>query len=268
MVPTFPGHHLTFSIGVASYPDDAFTATELVNAADQALYLAKREGKDRPCTFPQLVTELELAASSLVPMLEEAGPQIMVAVAHAVDHRNPVAQGHSSRVVTIADAIARRAGVSASDLESLRTAAYLHDVGHMALPAGGDAFEAPGHPEEGERIVAAAKFDPALVAAVRHHHARWDGTGAADGMAGANIPLMARILAVAERFEALSAGRETARLTAQEALIKVKEGSGTEFDPTVVDALSRAVQEGSLDLNLPAIALPAVAAPEAQPVAS
>src|SRR5207245_10320961 len=89
-VSTIPSQHLTFSVGVASYPEDGFTATELVAAADQALYLAKREGKDRPCTFPQLVTELELADGNLVSMLAEAGPQVMVAAAHAVDHRNPV----------------------------------------------------------------------------------------------------------------------------------------------------------------------------------
>jgi diguanylate cyclase (GGDEF)-like protein len=267
-VSTTPGRHLTFSIGVATYPEDAFTATELVAAADQALYLAKREGKDRPCTFPQLVTELELANGNLVPMLVEAGPQIMVAVAHAVDHRNPVAQGHSSRVVAIADAIGRRTDASSSDLESLRTAAFLHDVGHMTLPTGGDNFEAPGHPEEGERIVAGAQFSPGIVAAVRRHHERWDGVGGADGMAGANIPLMARIICVAERYEVLTAGRGCARMTPPEAVVKVKEGSGTEFDPAVVDALSRAVQEGSLDLNLPDIALPAAVAAEPAPVAA
>src|SRR4029077_5135068 len=68
-VATTPGNHLTFSIGVATYPDDALTATELIAAADQALYLAKREGKDRACTFPQLVTELELATENLVKLL-------------------------------------------------------------------------------------------------------------------------------------------------------------------------------------------------------
>src|SRR5690349_5314239 len=67
-VTTFPGNHLTFSIGVASYPEDGFTATELVAAADQALYLAKREGKDRPCTFPQLVTELEKGARPVLAL--------------------------------------------------------------------------------------------------------------------------------------------------------------------------------------------------------
>src|SRR5207237_8120038 len=132
-VTTIPGKHLTFSIGAASYPEYEFTATELIAAADQALYLAKREGKDRPCTFPQLVTELELADGNLVSMLAEAGPQVMVAAAHADDHRNPVTQGHSSRVVAIADAIGRRAGISSSDMENLRAAAFLHDVGHMTL---------------------------------------------------------------------------------------------------------------------------------------
>jgi diguanylate cyclase (GGDEF)-like protein len=253
-VTTTPGHHLTFSVGVASYPEDGFTATELVAAADQALYLAKREGKDRPCTFPQLVTELELADGNLITMLAEAGPQVIVAVAHAVDHRSPVTQGHSSRVVAIADTIARRAGVASSDIESLRAAAFLHDVGHMTLPSGGGGFEVPGHCEEGEKIVAGADFAPGVAAAVRHHHDRWDGSGN-------QVPLMARILAVTERYEALTAGRASARIAPKDALARVQEGAGTEFDPAIVDALSKAVQDGGLELNLPDIALPAVPAP-------
>jgi diguanylate cyclase (GGDEF)-like protein len=251
-VTTTPGHQLTFSIGVASYPDDGLTATELVAAADQALYLAKREGKDRTCTFPQLVTELELADGNLVSMLSDAGPQVIVAVAHAVDHRNPVAQGHSSRVAVVADAIGRHAGLSYSDLESLRTAAFVHDVGHMTLPAGGAAFEAAGHCEEGERIVADARFDVEVVAAVRQHHARWDA-GAAE------VPMLARILAVAERYEALTAGRGGDRVMPPDAVEAVKAGAGTEFDPTVVEALAAAVKDRSLELNLPEVAFPAVA---------
>ena len=253
-VSTIPGHQLTFSIGVASYPDDGLTATELIAAADQALYLAKREGKDRACTFPQLVTELELADSNLITMLAEAGPQVIVAVAHAVDHRNPIAQGHSSRLVAIADAIGRRAGLSSSDLEGLRSAAFLHDVGHMTLPAGGENFEEPGHAETGEKIVSGALFPDDVVSAVRHHHDRWDATGDA-------APLMARILAVAERYEALTAGRRSPRLGPADAMAKVGDGAGTEFDPAVIESLSRAVQDGSLELNLPDVAFPALAAP-------
>ncbi len=259
-VSTTPGQHLTFSIGVSTYPEDAFTANELVAAADQALYLAKREGKDRPCTFPQLVTELELANSSFVAMLTEAGPQIMIAVAHAVDHRNPIAQGHSSRVAAIADAVGRRSSLPSELLDKLRSAAFLHDVGHMTLVSGGEAIEAPGHAEEGEKIVAGARFPAEVVAAVRHHHERWDGVNQAEGDSGERIPQLARILAVVERFEALTAGRGGPRLAPQEALARVLEGSGTEFDPAVVEALERAVRDGGLELNPPELALPATTA--------
>ncbi|MHB8587788.1 MAG: diguanylate cyclase [Candidatus Dormibacteraceae bacterium] len=259
-VSTTPEQHLTFSIGVASYPEDAFTASELISAADQALYLAKREGKDRACTFPQLVTELELADGSLVSMLAEAGPQVMVAVAHAVDHRNPVAQGHSSRVASIADAIGRRSSLAPDQLDNLRTAAFLHDVGHMTLAADGQKLEATGHAEEGEKIVAGARFPLEVVAAVRHHHDRWDAGGVADGMSGAAIPLLARILAVAERFEASTAGRGCARATPKAAQEQVVSGSGTEFDPAVVEALGRAVRDGGFELSLPELAFPATAA--------
>src|SRR4029077_12973196 len=119
-IATTPGNHLTFSIGAATYPDDALTALELVAAADQALYLAKREGKDRACSFPQLVTEMELDDSRLFAMLADAGPQMVVAAAHAVDHRGPLTQGHSSRVAIIADAVGRRSSLPISKLEDVR----------------------------------------------------------------------------------------------------------------------------------------------------
>src|ERR1700682_4682468 len=258
-VSTTPDHHLTFSVGVASYPDDAFTAAELIEAADQALYLAKREGKDRPCTFPQLVTELELADGNLITMLADAGPQVMVAVAHAVDHPNPLTQGHSSRVVAIADAIGRRSKLPSTQMEDLRTAAFLHDVGHMTLAADGASLEAPGHAEEGEKIVAGAKFPLEVVSAVRHHHDRWDGGGQVDGArvdgtTVESIPVLARVLAVAERFEALTAGRGCTRVTPQLALDQVVTASGSEFEPAAVEALGRAVRDGTFDVNPPEVA--------------
>jgi diguanylate cyclase (GGDEF)-like protein/putative nucleotidyltransferase with HDIG domain len=260
-VATTAGKSLTFSVGVATYPEDALTAQELVAAADQALYLAKREGKDRACTFPQLVTELELADGNLTTMLADAGPQVVVAAAHAVDHRNPMTQGHSSRVTSIAEAVGQRVGLPPGKLEELRTAAFLHDVGHMTLGADAQSFEMPGHAEEGERIVAAANFSPEIASAVRHHHERWDGQGKPDGAAGEQIPLAARILAVAEGYEAMTAGRGCERLTVPAALEQLKAGSGSEFDPAVLDALTKAASDGSLESILPAVALPAVAAP-------
>jgi diguanylate cyclase (GGDEF)-like protein/putative nucleotidyltransferase with HDIG domain len=259
-IATTPGSHLTFSIGAATYPDDALTAAELVAAADQALYLAKREGKDRACTFPQLVTELELDDVSLFTTLADAGQQVVVAVAHAVDHRSPLTQGHSSRIATIADAAGRRSSYPNTQLDVLRTAAFLHDVGHMTMTAG-QGFEVPGHAETGERILRRAKFSPEVTGFVRSHHERWDGGGKPDGLAGEKIPQGARIIAVAETFEALTAGRGFERQPANVALERLFEGSGSEFDPAIVEALSRAIRDGSLDLVTPDLALPAVAQP-------
>jgi diguanylate cyclase (GGDEF)-like protein/putative nucleotidyltransferase with HDIG domain len=257
-IATTPGSHLTFSIGAATYPDDALTAAELVSASDQALYLAKREGKDRACTFPQLVTELELDDSSLFAMLTDAGPQMVGAVAHAVDHRSPLTQGHSSRVAIIADAIGRRSSLPMSRLEDVRTAAFLHDVGHMTMTAG-QGFEVPGHAEAGEKILHRAKFPVEVSASVRSHHERWDGAGKPDGLAGERIPLGARIIAVAERFEALTAGRGCDRLSGPAAQQQVGEASGLEFDPAIVESLGRSVRDGSLDLVTPDLSLPATA---------
>lgn len=269
-IATTPGNHLTFSIGAATYPDDALTALELVAAADQALYLAKREGKDRSCSFPQLVTEMELDDSRLFAMLADAGPQMVVAVAHAVDHRSPLTQGHSSRVAIIADAVGRRSSLPISKLEDVRTAAFLHDVGHMTLTAG-HGFEVPGHAENGEKLLHRAKFSPDVTAYVRSHHERWDGAGKPDGLAGEKIPLGGRIIAVAETFEALTAGRGFERQSAAVALERVSEGSGSEFDPAIVESLGKALRDGSLDLVTPDLSLPATAqpvvdlAPQSQP---
>src|ERR1700682_3538216 len=258
-VSTTPGHHLTFSVGVASYPEDAFTASELIAAADQALYLAKREGKDRACTFPQLVTELELADGNLVSMLSAAGPQVMVAAAHAVDHRNPLAQGHSSRVAWIGAAVGQRAGLEPKQLEDLQTAAFLHDVGHMTLAADGPNLEAPGHAAEGARIVEGATFPPDVVAAVRNHHDRWDGVDQSEGTTGEQIPILARILAVTERFEALTAGRGCPRTTSKDALDQIVARSALGFDPAIVEGLAKSVRENIFEVSFPNVAFPAAA---------
>jgi putative nucleotidyltransferase with HDIG domain len=183
-------------------------------------------------------------------------------VAHAVDHRSPLTQGHSSRVASIADATGRRSNLPATSLENLRTAAFLHDVGHMHLTAG-QGFEVPGHAEAGEKIVHRAKFPAEVMTFVRSHHERWDGGGKPDGLAGEKIPLGARIIAVAETFEALTAGRGFERQSADVALERIVEGSGSEFDPAVVEALGRAIRDGSLDLVTPDLSLPAVAEPVA-----
>jgi len=123
----------------------------------------------------------------------------------------------------------------------------------------GQGFEVPGHAEAGEKLLHRAKFAPEVTACVRSHHERWDGGGKPDGLAGEKIPLGARILAVAETFEALTAGRGFEQQPAAVAFERVEEGAGSEFDPAVVEALGKAIRDGSLDLVTPDLSLPATA---------
>jgi response regulator RpfG family c-di-GMP phosphodiesterase len=129
----------------------------------------------------------------------------------------------------------------------------------MTLAADGQNLEAPGHAAEGARIVEGATFPPDVVAAVRNHHDRWDGVDQADGMTGEQIPILARILAVTERFEALTAGRGCPRATPKEGLDQIVARSGLEFDPAIVEALAKGVRENIFEVNFPNVAFPATA---------
>lgn len=240
-----PGRHLTVSIGVASYPDDSVYVEELVMAADQALYLAKREGRDRWAACGTLVRRLKNDPELILNLLQEAGPQVMVAAGHALDARSGGMRWHSGRVAALAEALALATGLSHQALEDLRAAAFLHEVGAVL-----DGGEAERHPELGAQILTRSPFSAGVVGAVRHHHERWDGAGYPDRLAGSGIPVEARIIAVADRFERLTAGRDDDPLHVLEALEELEAEDGA-YDPELVTALRVLVLEGHLALAAP-----------------
>jgi diguanylate cyclase (GGDEF)-like protein/putative nucleotidyltransferase with HDIG domain len=261
-VATTPGKFLTLSVGVATYPHDALGVEELVMAADQALYLAKRDGRDRAATFPQLVERLERSPAELLAALDQAGPQVVVAVGHAIDHHNPLCRAHSSRVAALVEALARRSGYPAADLELLRAIAFVHDIGTLSLPvqqAWHDGLvssevrkASEPHAALGEELVRQAPLPAEAAAAVRHHHERWDGKGYPDGLAGEAIPIEARLLALADSFEALTAGRgEPAPLLPSQALARIESELQGAFDPDLVEVLRTLVREGAVVVPLP-----------------
>lgn len=230
-----PTSELTFSIGVASYPDDAVYVEELVMAADQALYVAKREGRDRAADCGALVSRLRMDRPLMLELLAEAGPQVMVAAGHALDAGHPGMHAHSSRVAALAEAIGEKSGYPHSMLERLRAVAFLHHV--EDLGSGGEVLDRTA-------------FGPEVAAAVRYQHERWDGAGSPAGLAAEAIPVESRILALADRFEILSAGREDLSLPVSEALAQLEADQGA-FDPELLAALRALVEEGSLALNAP-----------------
>jgi putative nucleotidyltransferase with HDIG domain len=168
-------------------------------------------------------------------------------LAMAIDAKDQITHGHIRRVQTYAVGLAHRLGVAdASLIRAIEAAALLHDMGKLAVPE--YILNKPGpltpaefekmklHANVGADILSAIEFPYPVVPIVRHHHENWNGTGYPDGLAGADIPIGARILSVVDCFDALTSDRPyRPRLSDREALDILLHRRGTMYDPLVVD---------------------------------
>lgn len=164
----------------------------------------------------------------------------------ALEARDPYTRGHTERVTKYALTIAKRMDMSEEELEILRYAGETHDIGKISIPD--FILNKPGrltpaervvielHPVKGTEMLESLAFLRPALPSVKHHHERYDGTGYPDGLEKDNIPLMARILACADAFDAMTSDRpyRNRKLTIQEALVELKNNSGSQFDPHIV----------------------------------
>jgi putative nucleotidyltransferase with HDIG domain len=172
-----------------------------------------------------------------------------------VDAKDPYTAGHSQRVQEIALAVARELKLGAGQLDALRLAAPLHDIGKLRVPDAillkpdrltADEYEViKRHPADGADIVCKLGRLREAVPLIRHHHERWDGKGYPDRLAGDAIPLEACVVGLADAWDAMTTDRPYHRaLTREEAAEQVREGRGTQFAPDVVDAFFRVLRRG------------------------
>ena len=172
-------------------------------------------------------------------------------LAQAVDARDAYTGSHSERVGDLAARIAIRLGVDAEQIELTRLAGSLHDLGKLAIPE--EILRKPGslteserlvlerHPQIGFRMLESLGVDP-VADWVLHHHERWDGTGYPEGLHGEHIPLGARIIFVADAFDAMTSDRVyRSRLSSDDALAELERCAGTQFDPEIVSAFAEEV---------------------------
>jgi HD-GYP domain-containing protein (c-di-GMP phosphodiesterase class II) len=170
----------------------------------------------------------------------------LAALTAAVEARHPQQRGHSARVTVYAEALARRLRWSPRMLDELRLGCALHDVGKLALPEhvlskhGALSPEEEAalrrHPVEGARLIAGTEAFRRALPYVLYHHERWDGGGYPSGRAGEEIPLQARLLAVADAFDAMVSSRpHRPALPVEGALREVERCSGSQFDPTLAE---------------------------------
>jgi putative nucleotidyltransferase with HDIG domain len=177
--------------------------------------------------------------------------QTIGALAEAVDKRDPFTSKHSHRVKQIAVDIGKEMRVGAQELEALEWGGLLHDVGKIGVPDNvllksdrltrDERMTMNAHPVLGAQIIApVTKLAPELPI-IRHHHEWYNGSGYPDRLIGDEIPKLARILHVADAFEAMTAQRpyRMTPLTAEQALSELRKFAGIQFDPVVVDAFVR-----------------------------
>ena len=175
----------------------------------------------------------------------------------AIEARDPYTRGHSTRVTELAEAVARRLGWSDERIESLRLGGPLHDIGKLAVSHAvlhkegrlddDELAEIREHPKNGARLLLRVAALRAAIPYVLYHHERWDGTGYPSGKAGREIPLEARVLAVADAFDAMTSDRPYRRaLTVEHALAEVERCAGTPFDPRVAEVFLEVFAETEL----------------------
>jgi len=239
---------VTASAGVATFPAQGVGRDELIRLADSALYWAKEHGKNQVRVYRPDVVELAGLKRLASGPDRAARYRAAASLAKAVDARDVYTGSHSGRVAELAARIAVRIGCDPDTVELTRLAASLHDLGKLAIPE--EILRKPGplteperlvlerHPQIGHRMLESLGVDP-VAEWVLHHHERWDGDGYPDGLVGAEIPLGARIIFVADAYDAMTSERVyRARLSEQAAMAELDRCAGSQFDREVVLALA------------------------------
>ena len=212
--------------------------------------------------FTSLAAQAAIAIENarLFESLEEIYIEVITAMASAIDARDAYTHGHSTRVTEYAVAVAEEMDMSAAEVDIIRNASILHDVGKIGIKE--DILKKPGrlteeerremeyHPFIGTKILQSVKLLEPVMPLVYHHHERFDGTGYPDGLRGEEIPQGARIISIADAFESMTSDRPYRKaLPLEEAMAELRYGSGRQFDPRVVEVFMKLAEEGKIDLE-------------------
>ncbi len=240
------GYPLTCSLGIASWPTDGLMREEMIQASDAALYHSKQSGRNRTSIASELHIPEVLGMLDASENTNAAVINTIYALAATVDAKDTYTYGHSKKVSKYATDIAEALGFPEKHIASIRAAGLLHDIGKIGVadqilakngPLNDEEWEPiRSHPSIGVSILKHVEELKDCIAAVQYHHERFDGNGYPSGLKGDNIPIDARILAIADSFDAMTSARpyrNKPRTNAQ-ALEEIQRCSGTQFDPNIV----------------------------------
>jgi diguanylate cyclase (GGDEF)-like protein/putative nucleotidyltransferase with HDIG domain len=267
---------VTASMGVAAYPEDAQTQQALLDLADKSLYLSKRLGRNQvhaagdlmfeepaqpeaekpPKSTAEVSTQIKAQPHFVPPQIpqaaqekEELVPEVVEmvkALASTLYAKSEYNKVHHLETARISELLARVMGLSKPQVEQIRVAGLLHDVGTLSLPS--DLLSKEGafteeerqlvnqHPVLGAELLRPIRALRDICEILENHHERWDGTGYPRGLKGEQIPLPARILSIVDSYHAMISDRPyRPAMTPEQAVLTLKGGAGTQWDPFLVD---------------------------------
>jgi len=187
--------------------------------------------------------------------LKAASRQALLGLAEAIEAKDPYTKGHCGRTAVFATALGREAGLGADDMEVLEFGAFLHDIGKIGVkdavllkPGALDDDEWKHmkiHPVVGYQIAVQLDMLQPMIACIRNHHERWDGSGYPDRLKGEDIPLLARIVCLADAYDAMATDRPYKRALPLDECKKIlRQQAGPQFDPDLVELfISRGIME-------------------------
>ncbi|MDR3612512.1 MAG: diguanylate cyclase [Candidatus Obscuribacterales bacterium] len=264
---------VTASFGVSSFPEDAKMQQSLLDLADKSLYLSKRLGRNQVHSASDLMFEdmtvskdAEVAKGIIIPppklsqfiptaiseaaeMQEELVPEVVEmvkALATALYSKSDYNKVHHLETARLSELLAKVMGLNQQQIEQIRVAGLLHDVGTLSIPS--DLINKVGfltaqeryvmnqHPVLGAQLLRPIRALRDICEILENHHERWDGTGFPKGLKGEEIPLPARIVAIVDSYHALISDRPYRKAMSHEEAIQVlKEGAGYQWDPFLTD---------------------------------
>ena len=194
------------------------------------------------------------ALDKKVKTYERAVLEMCWALAGTVDAKDPYTNGHSERVADYTRMLAKKMGISNAQQKDLYYTALLHDIGKIGIPneilnkptrLTKEEFETiRNHTVYGDQILGRLMSIPSIAIAARSHHERYDGTGYPDGLKGEEIPLAARIVAVADSYDAMTSVRTYSGVRPQaDVRAEIEKGAGTQFDPKIAALMLEIIDE-------------------------
>ncbi|HSQ88044.1 diguanylate cyclase [Romboutsia sp.] len=236
-----PDKNITISIGVSSYPRRAINKHQLINTADDALYRAKSFNKNRVESYHSVLDDL--CKQMNIP--EDTIKSLKTFIS-MINLKDRYTYGHTERVVIYVKWFAQILKLKEEDQVQIQIAAYLHDIGKLEIPE--EVLNKKGrltdeefqmfreHPQVGVDLIHHIKPFTPFIPLIKHHHERYDGRGYPSGLKGQEIPYLARILTIADSFDAMTSNRPyNVRKNHEEGIQELRANAGTQFDPELVE---------------------------------